>query len=361
MVSLYKLSFVILLIGLSQACPCNDPMQGRRLKKVPKKKLDAAHKSKMQSFSAHAPNIGVFTQPAKGNYRKFGYKSMIPASYAEWIEQIGANIVPIPYTLEKDEIDGLLRQLNGLILPGGGTAVFGKSFYEFYRQRVYHALNIAKKINEEGMHFPVWGTCMGFEQIINWASGYTIWPTKVANYHIDRRIHWDYDVLSKTIFAEHLDEKMLEDIQSHPISYFNHKWGISRRDFQANAHLREVLMPVSDTYSIEGEDFLSSVEGKKLPIIGTQYHPEKVQFEHTKANEGMNIGDLAISAAVKLGEAFVNEAKKNKHTFKCEKLLQKLLIQNFKNVYTDSTFESIYFFNEAELNYADVMLDKDGC
>jgi gamma-glutamyl hydrolase len=119
---------------------------------------------------------------------------MIPASYAEWVEQLGANIVPIPYTLEKDEIAALLRQLNGLILPGGGTAVFGKSSYEFYRQRVYFALDTAKQINEEGIHFPVWGTCMGFEQIINWASGYTIGPTKVANYHIDRRIHWDYKV-----------------------------------------------------------------------------------------------------------------------------------------------------------------------
>lgn len=93
----------------------------------------------MLSFSRKAPNIGIFTQPAKGSYRKFGFKSMIPASYAEWVEQLGANIVPIPYTLEKDEIAALLRQVNGLILPGGGTAVFGKSSYEFYRQRVYFA------------------------------------------------------------------------------------------------------------------------------------------------------------------------------------------------------------------------------
>jgi gamma-glutamyl-gamma-aminobutyrate hydrolase PuuD len=128
---------------------------------------------------------------------------MIPASYAEWIEQSGANIVPIPYTLEKDEIAALLRQLNGLILPGGGTTVFGKSSYEFYRQRVYFALDTAKQINEEGIHFPVWGTCMGFEQIINWASGYTIWPTRVSNYHIDRRIHWDYKV--KYFFSERIE------------------------------------------------------------------------------------------------------------------------------------------------------------
>jgi len=165
---------------------------------------------------------------------------MIPASYAEWIEQLGANIIPIPYTLEQDEIVALMRQLNGLILPGGGTAVFGKSSYEFYRQRVYFALDTAKLINEEGTHFPVWGTCMGFEQIVNWASGYTIWPTKVANYHIDRRIHWDYKNLDKTVFATHLTGKDLEEIQNHPISYFNHKWGISRKDFMNNAHLKEV-------------------------------------------------------------------------------------------------------------------------
>jgi hypothetical protein len=106
---------------------------------------------------------------------------------------------------------------------------------------------------------------------------------------------------------------------------------------------------------------LSTVQGVRWPIIGTQYHPEKVQFEHVKANEGMDIGVLAVYAAKKMGLAFVNETKKNTQTWKCEKLLKKLLIQNFRNTYTDSTFESIYFFNEAELSYADVMLDKDGC
>jgi len=75
----------------------------------------------------------------------------------------------------------------------------------------------------------------------------------------------------------------------------------------------------------------------------------------------MDIGVLAVAAAKKLGRAFLNEATRNKQVFKCEKLLKKLLIENFRNVYTDSTFESIYFFNEAELSYADVMLDKDGC
>jgi len=146
-----------------------------------------------------APTIAVLTQPAKGIYHKFGFKSLIPASYAEWIEQLGANAIPIPYTLEKEQILALMRQVNGLLLPGGGTQVFGYSMYEFYRQRVYFVLDIAKKLNEEGIHFPVWGTCMGYEQIMNWASGFTIWPTEVKNYKTSKNIHWNKEELKNTL------------------------------------------------------------------------------------------------------------------------------------------------------------------
>jgi gamma-glutamyl-gamma-aminobutyrate hydrolase PuuD len=111
--------------------------------------------------------------------------------------------VPIPYTLEKDEIAVLLRQLNGLILPGGGTTVFHENTQEFYRQRVYFALDTAKKINEEGIHFPVWGIGMGFQQIIMWASGHTIGATEVQYININRRIHWDYKV--KFFFSERIE------------------------------------------------------------------------------------------------------------------------------------------------------------
>lgn len=202
-----------------------------------------------------APNIGIMTQPAKGNYHKFGFKSLIPASYAEWIEQLGANVIPIPYTLDKDQIKALMYQLNGVLLPGGGTQVFGPSLYEFYRERVYYILDVAKELNEEGIHFPVWGTCMGYEQIVNWASGFTIWPTVVANYHVPRRVHWNKDLLKNSKFRKYLSDKDLSALENQQISFFNHKFSISKENFEKNEHLKKSLLPIGETYSKEGIDF----------------------------------------------------------------------------------------------------------
>ena len=301
------------------------------------------------------------TQPAKGVYHKFGFKSLIPASYAEWIEQLGANVIPIPYTLDQDQIKTLMYQLNGLLLPGGGTQVFGPSLYEFYRSRVYYVLDIAKELNEKGIHFPVWGTCMGYEQIVNWASGFTIWPTIVANYHVPRRVHWNKKLLKNSKFRKYLSDKDLSALENQQISFFNHKFSISKENFEKNQHLKASMLPIGETYSKEGVDFQSAVEGKNLPIFGTQFHPEKIQFEHTKATVGINISKSAVQEAKQQGQILVKETRKNDQRFKCPKLLKKLLIENFDQIWTDSAFESIYFFHTKESNYDNLLLWKDGC
>jgi len=103
------------------------------------------------------------------------------------------------------------------------------------------------------------------------------------------------------------------------------------------------------------------VEGKKLPFFATQFHPEKIQFEHTKKTEKMKVTKTAVKEAKNLGSILVNEARKNNQRFKCKKLLKKLLVENFNLIWTDSTFESIYFFHKMDSNYDNIILQKNGC
>lgn len=50
--------------------------------------------------------------------------SYIAASYVKYIQMSGAQVVPIfSYTKDKAYFDNLLPQLNGVLFPGGGTAI----------------------------------------------------------------------------------------------------------------------------------------------------------------------------------------------------------------------------------------------
>ena len=62
---------------------------------------------------------------------------------------------PKSVTLEK------LRKLNGVIFPGGDGD------YLEYGRMIFEEV---KRINDEGIHLPLWGTCMGYENMVSYVS-----------------------------------------------------------------------------------------------------------------------------------------------------------------------------------------------
>ena len=79
------------------------------------------------------------------------------ASYVKWLESAGARSLPIAYNSTPEEIHAILPQLNGVLLPGGGA---GKPPGA---QMIFEE---ALKLNDNGTYFPVWGTCLGFEWLL---------------------------------------------------------------------------------------------------------------------------------------------------------------------------------------------------
>jgi gamma-glutamyl hydrolase len=55
-----------------------------------------------------------------------------------------------------------MSTVNGLLLPGGGQNLCDGPYAEAGK----FLLERAKLANEEGDYFPVWGTCLGFEQLL---------------------------------------------------------------------------------------------------------------------------------------------------------------------------------------------------
>lgn len=98
--------------------------------------------------------------------------------------------------------------------------------------------------------------------------------------------------------------------------------------------------------------FVSTIEHKKYPIYGSQWHPEKNQFEFViNKNTGNITHDrYAILVGQYFGNFLINEARKNDHRFKNKLNELDSLIYNYNHLkrYTGksptASFEEEYYF-----------------
>ncbi|CAK0816167.1 unnamed protein product, partial [Prorocentrum cordatum] len=94
------------------------------------------------------------------------------AGYQKWVEQFGVRTVVLPAEGDADDVfskrwplpsspgsnsTDRWARLNGMLIPGGGGNVSALARGLLLR---------AVKANSEGEYWPVWGTCLGFEWIV---------------------------------------------------------------------------------------------------------------------------------------------------------------------------------------------------
>ena len=97
------------------------------------------------------PIIGILDQDYGTSH------TYIAASYVKWIESAGARAVPLFYNKwSLSTMQGMLKNLNGVVFPGGSQSFSGK-----YLEQLNTIFNYAKMANDNGIYFPLWGTCQG--------------------------------------------------------------------------------------------------------------------------------------------------------------------------------------------------------
>lgn len=97
------------------------------------------------------PTVGILTQQYNSTH------TYIAASYVKWVEGAGARAVPLFYERwDQTAMLKMLHSVNGVLLPGGGAEFKGA-----YWDALQTLFNYAKNANANGVHFPIWGTCLG--------------------------------------------------------------------------------------------------------------------------------------------------------------------------------------------------------
>ena len=66
--------------------------------------------------------------------------------------------MPIAYDANNATIDEIFKSVNGVLMPGGGALLPDSA------KRMYE--NAVRANVERNDHFPIWGTCNGFEWLV---------------------------------------------------------------------------------------------------------------------------------------------------------------------------------------------------
>jgi gamma-glutamyl hydrolase len=73
------------------------------------------------------------------------------------LEKAGAQVIPI--VLNDPDVFEKINQINGVLIPGGSCDMF-----KFCSM----VLTYIQLQNKAGRHYPVWGTCLGFQYLGRW-------------------------------------------------------------------------------------------------------------------------------------------------------------------------------------------------
>jgi len=244
-----------------------------------------------------SPVIGILTQPTSYDD---GY--VIAASYVKWLESGGARSIPIPYDADRDLVYDIFQQINGVFFPGGASDVPPAAQYL-----------IELAANDTDTFFPVWGTCLGFEyilQVLSNSSSSTN-PILVDGFDAENISLALDNVVQKELYEE---PRIYDIVTNYNVTMNNHHRGVEPQTFLGNAKLNELFQITSTNVDRNGRRFVSTIEPRypnTFPFYGVQYHPEKNPFEYGTYKdtnipyEAINHSDQAVEFSAYLARFFV--------------------------------------------------------
>merc|ERR1711962_829360 len=225
------------------------------------------------------PIIGVLSQELDEELMRklpkgHNFTAYIAASYVKWVESGGARAVPILIGQSEQYYRKLFDGLNGLLLPGGSAPLTGPGGYAEVGGLFYE---MAKKSNDAGEIFPEWGTCNGFELLTVLSSKdisrLTDCDSQDDAVPLNFLPTWEHSNIFSSappdVIREITEEKITINFHNHCMTPANFtKYGMD-----------EFRNPLSYNYDRHNLEYLSTIEAKHYPFIGTQFHPEKNIFE----------------------------------------------------------------------------------
>ncbi|KAK5579238.1 hypothetical protein RB653_008918 [Dictyostelium firmibasis] len=290
----------------------------------------------------NTPIIGILTQPIPSSFSvKYG-DNYLMASYVKYIESAGARVIPIIYNQDNESLKNIFKQINGILLPGGDVDFEKETLYVKTLGMIW---DYVLEVNKNGDYFPLWGTCLGLEEIVSLQAETfdVLTDFNAENYSIP--LNFTNNAFESKILKD-CPSNIIQSLSFDPITMNNHHFGLSPNTFSSYPSLYQFFDVLAFNNDKSGNEFISLMESKEFPIYAIIWHPEKSQYSwyyEDATDHSFN----AVLASQYMANFFVNETRKSNHKFNDNEFLFKSLIYNYNPIYTfkDVHVEQIYFFN----------------
>ncbi len=194
--------------------------------------------------------------------------SYLSGSLVDWLQSVGLEVVPIPYTYSPTHVYHLLDSVHALCFQGGPV------YNDVYRtlvaallQEAYRRFQLLLENAEGGAYIPVFGICHGLQMVLSTYGA--LWPLESFN---AEGLH--SAVLRPTAEGQR-EGRLNRCARRFPrTAPFSHSYGFSVERFRRSPILRNFFRILTTTKDRNGVSYISLAEAKDHPLYVTQFHPE---------------------------------------------------------------------------------------
>lgn len=225
------------------------------------------------------------------------------------MQAAGARVVPLIWNEPWEVTLDKLSKLNGVLFPGGDG-----DYIEYGRK----IMNQLIEYNDNGIFYPAYGICLGFENMLIWASDRDRDILETYNAHaISLTLDFVVEPSTSKLWSDLGDDAY--KFENTAMTLNSHSFGVNPESFVSDASLGSFYKLTSVSYEPnnvpeDARPFAATIEANNYPFFGTQFHPEKT-IEMFNDNAGVNHSWESISSNRYFTDHFMSWARQNTNSF----------------------------------------------